>query len=130
MDIYEKYKQQYAEFVKIDHMNMGDKAKRVPAEKHFWACQIIERKKERFRLLRKKKELKDNFIREELEKGPVAVSKKTLEGLEIRDDIIKINDQLQNLDLLIEFLEMIHKHVTFIGNDIRNMILIDQMEQE
>ena len=125
----EKYMEQYDEFTKITTLNLDERAKRVPAEKHFWTCALIQSKKERYRLLAEKKRIKDRFIHEEIEKGVVALTKKSLEGLEIKEEILAVNDKIQEMDFLIEYLENVHKHVTFIGNDIRNIILIEQLQQ-
>lgn len=129
MDKLEGYMEQYGEFTKITTMNLDDRTRRVPAEKHYWVCQLINAKKEKYKILKEKKKIKDKFINEEIDKGIVSLTKKTLDSLEIKEEILAINDKLQELEFVIEYLENVHKHVTFIGNDIRNMILLEQMEQ-
>ena len=54
MELLKRYQEQYEEFTKIDDFNIESRAKRVPAEKHFWANKLIESKIEKYSLLKQK----------------------------------------------------------------------------
>ena len=50
LELIKKYQAQFEEFVKIDDFTLESVTKRVPAEKHFWVCRLIDAKIEKDKL--------------------------------------------------------------------------------
>jgi hypothetical protein len=59
MDLLDKYSEEIREDVKIDQLNILDKQLMLPAIKHKWVSRLIEQKRHKVQLERKKKELKE-----------------------------------------------------------------------
>lgn len=129
MNLFEEYTEQYKEFCNIDDFNIEDRAKKIPAEKHFWITRLIEAKKELYNLNKKKKKIKDNLTKKMVDEGVINLSKKTLDDLENTDTIEQLNEKIQDQTLLIEYLELLVKNITFISQDIKNIISLKQLEQ-
>ena len=124
-----EYQIQFAEFCKIDDFNLEERAKRVPAEKHFWVARFIEAKIERSNLNKQKKKLKEAVIEELVNDSPVAITKQTMDRIDNSPQLETINDKLKDIDFLIEYLELVVKTISFIAQDIKNIIEIKKLEE-
>lgn len=129
MELLLQYKKQYEEFANIDDFNLEQRAKRVPAEKHFWVARLIDTKIERERLLKQKKRLKKAIIDQMMSDSPVKLEKKLLDQIDNTDQFEDINDKLRDNELLIEYLELVVKSISFIAQDIKNIIALKELEQ-
>lgn len=130
-DVVEQYADEYREFVKFDSLNMEEKLFRIPEFKHLWVCRLIDSKRKRFAAIKNKKKIKDAFIKKMIEeKSVISLNKQTLDDMEHTDEISAINDNIAELDTLIEFLELCVKNVSFIGNDMKNIIDLKRLEYE
>lgn len=127
-DLCKKYCDRYHEFSKLDRMNLEQTAMRVPNEKHFYSTQLLIKKAERIEIIRKKNKLKKAFADKIIDEGVVTLSKKTLEDIESSDKFEEINEKIREYDAVIETLESIVRNITYIGQDIKNIITIIQLE--
>jgi len=124
-----KYQLQYTEFCDITDFNLEQRAKRVPAEKHFWVSRLIETKIAKGKLIKEKKKLWNDEATKMIESSPVSnITKKTLENIDT-PLLSEINDKIQELEYLIEYLELLVKSVSFIAQDIKNIIDIKRLEE-
>lgn len=130
MDKLNEYKERYIEFTRIDDFNLAQTTKRVPAEKHYWVSCLIDAKIRRNSLLKTKKKVKQALTEKVISEGIVNLNKKTLDDIENSDKFEEMNLKIEELDFLVEYLELIVKNITFIGNDIKNMLTIKQLENE
>ena len=128
MELLEQYQKQYIEFCNIDDFNLEQRAKKVPAEKHFWVSRLIEAKIKKGQLLKQKKQLKFEVTKKLIGDAPVSLNKKTLDQIEDTPQLEQINDSLQEMDYLIEYLEHLVKAISFIAQDIKNIISIKTLE--
>jgi hypothetical protein len=126
-ELYDKYSTQYREFAKIDDFNLAERAKKIPAEKHFWVERLIESKRNLIKLERKRKKVIEGVTNQLVSNSPVRVEKKTI--LE-SESVEKINEDIQDIKILIEFLDKVVSNISFIAQDIKNIIAIKQMENE
>lgn len=128
MSLYDEYRQQYTEFTKINDMNLEQRTMRVPAEKHYWVERLIDAKRLKFKLLKERKQQKDANIKKAINEGVVNLSKQTLDKLENTKEIEELDEKLQDQELLIEYLEQVVKHITYIAQDIKNILTIKEMQ--
>lgn len=128
MSLYDEYRQQYTEFTKINDMNLEQRTMRVPAEKHFWVERLIEAKRLKFKLLKERKQQKDANIKKAINEGVVNLSKQTLDKLENTKEIEELDEKIQDQELLIEYLEQVVRHITYIAQDIKNILTIKEMQ--
>ena len=126
----QEYQQEYIEFTKFDDFNMDERLKRIPAVKHSWISRLVSAKSSRFKLLKDKKKIKEELVRSKISDGIINLTRQSLEGVENDQLLEGINDSLQELDLLIEYLEHVVKTVSFIGQDMKNMIDHKRLELE
>jgi hypothetical protein len=115
---------------KFDQLNLMDRQLSLPAIKHKWIARLIEQKKRKFSLDRKKKELKEEVLKT-LEKGgiPTGIHKAALDKkVDSSDAIQKINQDLEDTQILVEYLEKVEKVFSSFTYDIKNVIEINRQE--
>ena len=125
-----KYQQQYEEFCKIDDFTLEDRTKRVPAEKHFWVCRLIDAKIEKDKLYKSKASTKHTLQKKLMEESPVVLNKQVLDDLDKTPTLENINQKIKEQEYLIEYLTKIVDIITYISQDIKNIILIKQLETQ
>lgn len=129
MELIKKYQAQYEEFCNISDFNLDERAKRVPAEKHFWVCRLIDAKIEKDRLYKLKASTKNTLQKKIMEESPVTLNKQILDDIEKSTSLESINQKIKEQEYVIEYLEKLVNQVTFIGNDIKNIISIRQLQE-
>jgi hypothetical protein len=130
MDLFIKYQEEIKEDLQIDQINLMDRQLRAPALKHKWVARLMEQKRNKNKLEKNKKELKENVLKQ-LESGgiPTGVPKASIkEKVESSDIIKKINEEIEDVNLLIEYLEKVEKIFSSITYDIRNITEITKLE--
>lgn len=126
----EEYSNEYKEFVNIDDFNMEERVKKIPSQKHFWVARLIEAKQEKVNLHRKRAKQRHENIKKAKEEGIINFSKQTLDKLDQTKEIEEIDEKLEDINLLIEFLELTVKNVSFIAKDIQNIIDLRRLQLE
>jgi len=130
MDILEKYNNEIIEDTKIDQLNLLDKQLMLPATKHKWIARLIQHKRFKNELERKKKDLKEDVLKT-LERGgiPTGIPKASLNSkVENSDTIKKINQDIEDVELIIEYLEKVEKVFSSLSFDLKNVIEITKLE--
>ena len=110
-------------------MNLDQKTKRVPSEKHFWVDKLINAKRNKDVLLKQKKKLKDKVIKGIMDGSPVTLDKKTLDNIDNTPELEDINDKLKDSEYLIEYLDHVVKIFSFLDNSIKNIIECEKLQQ-
>jgi predicted xylose isomerase-like sugar epimerase len=130
MDLFDKFQEEIKNDTQIDQMNLLDRQMMLPAVKHKWVARLIEQKRTRNSLERKKKILKEEVLKK-LESGgiPTGVPKASIkEKVEASDTIKKINEELEDTNLLIDYLEKIEGIFRSMTFDIKNITEISKLE--
>jgi hypothetical protein len=111
MDFFEKYRLEINEDVKIDQLNLLEREMQHPAIRHKWVSRLIQHKKNKTELERKKKTLKQEVLKNITEKGiPTGIPKTAIDNkVESSEVIQKINQELEDITLLIDYLERVEK---------------------
>lgn len=125
--LYQKYANHYREFAKITDMNLAERAKQIPAEKHFWAEKLIDAKIHLKKLQKMRGLLLAGATEKAVSKSPVRLDKSAILN---SDAIEKNSDDIEDQELLISFLTLTMNNITYIAQDIKNIILLNQMENE
>ncbi len=129
MDLLLKYNEEIIEDTKIDQINILEKQLMIPAIKHKWVARLIEQKRNKLNLERRKKELKEQVLSKLTENGiPTGIPKVSIkQKVESSEIIKKIDEDIKDTDLIIEYLEKVEKifsSVTYdIGNAAKLMVL-------
>lgn len=130
MELLKKYQSQYEEFCAIDSFNLEDRAKRVPAEKHFWVCRLVDAKILRDKLIKQKSRLKTGIEQKLINESPVRMDKSFMNKIDESPSLENLNEQIKNQEYLIEYLDLLVRQVTYIAQDIKNIVDIARMEQQ
>lgn len=124
-----KYKEELEKDLKIDQFTIGDKVNQIPHLKHFWVAKLIESKIELKSLQKRKNEL----IKEITEKTKAELQlslSSTNNIINKAPVIVEINEKIEELELVIEYLEKAEKIFSSMTYDIKNSIEILKMENQ
>ncbi len=126
----EDYTKELQEDVRIDDLNMRDKQMMLPAIKHKWIARTMDHKRHRNNLIRKKKETKEQVLKALETNGiPSGIPKTALnQKIEASDKIQKINEEIEDVELLIEYLEKVEQVFKSATFDFGNIIKLSLSE--
>ena len=123
-----KYKEAIEKDLKIDQFNIHNKVNEIPSLKHFWVAKLIESKIELKNLQRKKSELLKK-VRESQQVG-LKLSVSSLKEIEEKSPVLhEINEQIEEMELVVEYLEKAEKVFSSTTYDLKNAIELMKMEQ-
>lgn len=128
---YEKfinYKEGIEKDLKIDQFNIHNKINEIPSLKHYWVAKLIESKIELKQLQRKKSDL----IKKVQSSADIGIKLSTQSAKEMLSKspvIAEINDEIEELELIIEYLEKAEKIFSSTTFDLKNAIELMKMEQ-
>lgn len=126
----QKYVEQIKQDLDINEINISQVAKQLPARRHFWTARCIEHKLKLKELKVKKDNIFKNVAKEVENESPISFKGKNLLGAVNSTEQMKtINEQIQEQELLIEFLERVEKNFFSATYDIKNVIQLMQLEQ-
>jgi hypothetical protein len=129
-EILDKYDVELHNILIIDEFNIKDVQLKLPGIKHIWAGRLIRHKKELLDV-REDKKLKlaaaiKSIQTNEIIKVNTLVAEKMANNC---NQIKEINKTIEDLQLIIEFLEKVEKIMSSLSYDISNIIKIMQLEQ-
>ena len=128
---YEKfinYKEGIEKDLKIDQFNIHNKINEIPSLKHYWVAKLIESKIELKQLQRKKSDLIKK-VQSSTDVGIKISAQSAKEMLSKSPVIAEINDEIEELELIIEYLEKAEKIFSSTTFDLKNAIELMKMEQ-
>jgi hypothetical protein len=129
LELIKKYQAQFEEFVHIDDFSLESVIKRVPAEKHFWVCRLIDAKIEKDKLYKLKAATKHTLQKKLMEESPVALNKQVMDDLDKTPSLENINQKIKEIEYMVEYLDRVVSVITFISQDIKNILLLKQMQE-
>ncbi|OQA94335.1 MAG: Recombination, repair and ssDNA binding protein UvsY [Bacteroidetes bacterium ADurb.Bin217] len=128
-NLFDRYKKELEEDLKLDDFNLKDTQLRLPTLKHKWVARLIDAKIEKNRLIELRKEAIIKVIETIRSEKPITVSDRLLiQHAEQNEIIVKIDKQIKMCDLIIDYLEKVEvicKNTTF---DIKNVIEIRKLQ--
>lgn len=126
-DKFLKYKEAIEKDLKIDQFNIHNKVNDIPSLKHYWVAKLIEAKIEIKQLEKKKKDLIKK-VNESAEVG-LKLSSTSMNNVIAKSPVIaEINEQIEELELIIEYLEKAEKIFNSTTYDLKNAIELMKME--
>lgn len=117
-----------SEFCDINDLNLADRLRKVPEEKHFWNTQLVDAEITKFKLEKRKKQLDKTLSQKVTEDSPVELNKKALGAL-VKGGLEEIDDKIQEQTFLIKWLELNTKTVSFMAQDFKNIIELKKIEE-
>lgn len=127
-DEFKKIVKEITEDLKIDRMNLDDKTLKIPSIKHFWVAKLYTTKIRILTLEKKKKaridELKNGYVSE------IGLSKTSMmQNLNSDEQIMKINEEMEELKLIVDYLEDAKFVLGRVTDDLKNRIELEKVER-
>ena len=122
-----KYKEAIEKDLKIDQFNIHNKVNDIPSLKHYWVGKLIESKIELKKAQQKKNELIKK-IKENQNIGLKLSMSSMKEIVEKSPVLTEINEQIEENELIIEYLEKVEKIFSSTTYDLKNAIELMKME--
>jgi len=125
----EKYNEEIKKHVSVDEFNMKQVQLDLPAVRHYWVGRLMFHKQEINKLKKLRKQAQQK-ITEKIEiDAPVGLNSKTLEDARNNHPVIyKINEQIAEHELVVEYLSKIETNFRSLSYDIKNLIEIIRLE--
>ncbi len=129
LSLFEKYHKEIGELVKVDEFNMKQVQMDLPANRHYWVGRLMFHKSEVAKL-KKTRNLALTKVKDKLaSESPVVLTPKTLESSAEQHPVMqKIDEQIAENEMLVEYLSKIETNFRSISYDIKNLIDIVKLE--
>jgi hypothetical protein len=101
----------------------------LPATRHYWVGRLMFHKQEILKLKRLRKEAQKKIADKLEHESPVGLNPKTLEQAQLHHPLVgKIDGQIAEHELVVEYLGKIEANFRSISFDIKNLIEIVKLE--
>lgn len=129
MEILEQYIIELEKDVRVDQFNVRDCQMKLPAFKHKWVGRLMRHKHEVVKLKQKKHQIKKAVASKIQESSTYKVSKPIADkAAENHESIIDIQNNIEELAIIIEFLEKAERILSSMTFDIKNIVEIMKLE--
>ena len=126
---FEKIVNELSEDLKIDRMNMDEKTLKIPSLKHFWVAKLYKTKIRILSLEKKKKELFKSFAESD-RVMEIGLSKDAIQRqFNNSDTIKKINEEIEEQQIIAEYLEDAKYVLGRTTDDLKNRIELEKVER-
>ena len=128
-DLFLEYHQKIGEFLKIDELNLKDSQMNLPSVRHYWVGRLMHHKQEIIKL-KKYREQASKKIKQIIEnESPVSLTLKTIsESIANHDTIKKIDEEIINNELLVEYLAKVESNLRDTQYGMNNLTKIITLE--
>lgn len=121
----QRYSRELHEDLKIDELSIKDKSMMAPIIKHKWVSIQMNHKSQ----LKKLEFAKKKIIKDFAANSPVPLSKLALEQAASNDPkLTAIQEKIEELEIVIEYLEKIEKAISSLTFDCKNVIDLQKLE--
>ena len=129
ISLIEKYNEDIKKYVTVDEFNMKQIQMDLPATRHYWVGRLMFHKQEILKLKKLRKEAVKKVSDRIQSESPVGISERSLEQATNSHPILsKIDSQIAEHDLIVEYLGKIEANFRSISFDIKNLIEIVKLE--
>ena len=110
-DLLFEYHQKIEEFLKFDELNLKDSQMALASVRHYWVGRLMFHKQQILKLKRAKDKA-SKALRQKLEhESPIGLTIKTItESINKSDIILKIDEEITNNELLVEYLSKVESN--------------------
>jgi hypothetical protein len=124
-----EYHQKIEDFLKIDELNMKDAQMSLPSVRHYWVGRLMFHKQQ-INKLKKAKDKAASTIKTKIEEeSPVGLSPKTVAESIYKNEIIqRINDEILNNELIVEYLTKVESNLRDAQYGLNNLTKIVTLE--
>lgn len=128
-ELFQRYNDEIKDKVIVDELNMKEVQMSLPATRHYWVGRLMFHKQEILKLKKLRKEAIKKITEKLESESPVALTVKTIDSAVNEHPIIhKIDEQIAEQELLVEYLSKIENNFRSLSYDIKNLIEIVKLE--
>lgn len=128
-EIFEKYKAELDEDTKLDELCLKEAQLMLAGRKHKWVGRLMQQKRELYKLKRLKKQTSKQLIDQIQSETNVDMSNIALNRkIENLPQIEKIDEAIEESEILIQYLEKVEVIFRSMTYDIKNIIDIQKLE--
>lgn len=129
ISLFEKYEQEIKKYVTVDEFNMKQVQMDLPSIRHYWVGRLMFHKQEIAKLKKIRKQAQIKITDKMQEESPVGLNHKTAcVASDNHPIILKIDEQIAENELLVEYLSKIEGNFRSLSFDIKNIIEICKLE--
>jgi len=129
MSTLDKYMEEIVQDTNVDNFNILDVQMRLPAIKHKWVGRLMRHKFEVKELRKQKEKLIRELTNKLISESPVKIAEPVAEKKVSKvDSVLKIDAEIKEAYLLIEYLEKVEKIFSSMTFDIKNVTEIMKLE--
>jgi|TARA_A100001201_G_C4087285_1_gene200939 hypothetical protein len=129
MSTLDKYMEEIVQDTNVDNFNILDVQMRLPAIKHKWVGRLMRHKFEVKELRKQKEKLIRELTNKLVSESPVKIAEPVAEKKVSKvDSVLKIDAEIKEAYLLIEYLEKVEKIFSSMTFDIKNVTEIMKLE--
>ena len=130
-DTLQKYILEISEELKMDAFNIKTVQMRLAARKHFWVARLVNTKISLNKAKAKKKAIKHTMVQQILDTAPTKMSITSAQNAaEHTPTVQKITDEIEESEVIVEYLEKVEKIMGSMHWDIKNIVELQQMETQ
>lgn len=127
--LFERYHNDIKKQVDVNEFNMKEVQMGLPVARHYWVSRLMFHKQEIIKLRKLRKQAKQKILDKIHQESPVGLTSKTVDIASDDHPVIqKIDEQIAENELLVEYLTKIESNFRSISFDIKNLIQIIQLE--
>jgi hypothetical protein len=111
-DLFAEYHKKIEEFLKFDELNLKDSQMSLPSVRHYWVGRLMHHKHQ-IAKLKKAKEKASKTLKNKIEnESLVTLNSKTLsEAVSTHEVISKIDEEILNNEMLVEYLTKVEANL-------------------
>ena len=129
MSTLDKYMEEIVQDTNVDNFNILDVQMRLPAIKHKWVGRLMRHKFEVKELRKQKERVIRELTNKLVSESPVKIAEPVAEKKVSKvDSVLKIDAEIKEAYLLIEYLEKVEKIFSSMTFDIKNVTEIMKLE--
>lgn len=128
-NLFTEYYEKIEKFLQFDELNLKDSQMSLPVVRHYWVGRLMYHKQQ-IHKLRQAKEKASKVLRQRLEhESPVALTTKTIaESIAKNEVVLKIDEDIANHELLVEFLSKVESNFRDAQYGMNNLTKIITLE--
>jgi GTP cyclohydrolase II len=129
ISLLEKYNEEIKKSVTVDEFNMKQVQMDLPVQRHYWVGRLMFHKQEIIKLKRLRNQAQQKIAEKTKQELPVGVSTRTvISAADSHPVISKIDEQIAEHELLVEYLTKVEANFRSVSYDIKNLIEIIKLE--
>lgn len=132
MNIIEQYQEELQKDMHIDELNVTQVAHILPSIKHKWVARLINSKIKINKLEKLKKDSKEQLIFKVKENSTnqslLSIDRAIDNSEEYKKNISKIDEEIENLKIIVLYLEKVENIFKSMTFDIKNIIDLNKLE--